>query len=134
MEITTAAEAGTRPAPADYFTGQVWQEPVARTPTAPPLAALKVSFAPGARTHWHTHPLGQTLHVLSGIGLVQARGAPARLIREGDSVWIPPGEEHWHGAAAGHAMCHLALQHVEGDAAVTWLDPVSEAEYAAAQG
>ncbi|MGF1446781.1 MAG: cupin domain-containing protein [Pikeienuella sp.] len=134
MQITPAAEAGTRPAPAEYFTGHVWQEPIAETATVPPLMALKVSFAPGARTHWHTHPLGQTLHVLSGIGLVQVKGAPAREIREGDTVWIAPGEVHWHGACAGRAMTHLALQHAQDGSPVTWLDPVSDADYAAAAG
>lgn len=132
MEITPSGRVGTRRANPDYFVGEVWQEPIAETPTAPPLHALKVSFAPGARTNWHTHPLGQTLYVLSGVGLVQARGGPAREIREGDTVWIPPGEEHWHGAVATRAMTHIALQHAEGGAAATWLEPVSDADYSAA--
>lgn len=133
MKITRAAEAGTRPADPAYFTGQVWQEPIVRTPTEPPLAALKVRFAPGARTHWHTHPLGQTLYVTEGRGWVQLRGAAAEPIAEGDTVWIPADLEHWHGASAGRAMTHIALQHVDGGgSAVTWLEAVSEADYAAA--
>jgi len=133
IEITGAAEAGTRMASAEYFTGKVWMEPIPVVADAPPMGAVRVTFTPGARTNWHTHPLGQTLHVLTGVGLVQVRGEPARLIREGDTVRIPKGVEHWHGAVAGRAMTHLAMQHKENDETAEWLEPVSDADYAAAQ-
>jgi len=132
MRITKAEATPSRPANADYFTGSVWQEPVITTPQGPPVSALRVHFAPGARTNWHTHPAGQTLHVLSGTGLVQTRGEPARQIAPGDTVWIPPGEEHWHGARPDRAMVHFAMQAVVDGSAADWLEPVSEAEYAAA--
>lgn len=132
VTVTEATAVPARAASPEHFAGTVWQEPVGTTPVANPVAVLKVSFMPGARTNWHTHPLGQTLHVLAGIGLVQARGAPARLIRPGDSVWIAPGEEHWHGAAAAHPMTHLAVQHVVDGYGATWLEPVSDDDYAAA--
>lgn len=129
MEITP--NPGTRAAPAAYFTGQVWQEPIVEAAAPARLRALRVAFMPGSRTHWHTHPLGQTLYVLSGIGRVQARGGPVRVIRPGDTVWIPPHEEHWHGAAPGHAMTHIAMQEALEGSAVTWLDPVTDSAYAA---
>ena len=132
MKVVTAAETPTRTADPAYFTGAVLQEPLADTPTEPPLKALRVSFAPGARTNWHTHPMGQTLVVVSGVGIVQARGEPACRILAGDRVWIEPGEVHWHGAAPGHAMVHLALQHAPGGRSADWLEPVSEVDYAAA--
>jgi len=132
MQITRAETVETRAANPDYFTGTVWQESILTTPTEPPVMALRVHFAPAARTHWHTHPAGQTLHVLSGTGIVQARGKAGRVIRPGDTVWIPAGEEHWHGAAPGRAMVHLAMQAMQDGAAVTWLDAVEDADYEAA--
>jgi quercetin dioxygenase-like cupin family protein len=133
MKVTRATETTARRADPAYFTGEVWQEPIGTTPTEAPVAALLVHFAPAARTHWHTHPAGQTLHVLAGVGIVQSRGGAARRIRPGDSVWIEPGEEHWHGAAAGHPMTHVAMQHVVDGSGVAWLGPVTEAEHAAAE-
>lgn len=132
MKVIAATEVPTRTANPDYFAGSVWQEPVHSTPGAAPVAALRVGFAPAARTNWHTHPGGQTLYVLSGVGLVQARGGPARRIREGDAIWIEPAEVHWHGADVDRQMVHLAFQHVVDGIAVTWLEPVSDADYAAA--
>lgn len=127
--------AGSRPstrASAEYFTGTVWQDPVLSAPDPARVVILKVTFEPGARTNWHTHPLGQTLHVVSGCGLFQTWGEAARVIRPGDTIWIPPGEKHWHGAGAETAMCHLAVQErLDGEAA-EWLDAVSEEDYAAA--
>ncbi|TDE37542.1 (R)-mandelonitrile lyase [Antarcticimicrobium sediminis] len=113
----------------DYFTGSVSFDPVIDAPDPARVNALRVSFAPGARTAWHTHPLGQTLHVLSGAGLVALRDAAPRRIRAGDTVWIPPGEEHWHGAAPDTAMVHLAIQEKQGDSAADWLEQVSDADY-----
>lgn len=113
----------------DYFTGTVSFDPVIDAPDPARVNALRVSFAPGARTAWHTHPLGQTLHVLSGAGLVALRDAAPRRIRAGDTIWIPPGEEHWHGAAPDTAMVHLAIQEKQGDSAADWLEQVSDADY-----
>ena len=132
MKLTAAVETPTRRADPAYFTGEVWQEPIMSTPEGPTIAMLRVWFCPGGRTHWHTHPGGQTLHILSGTGLVQSRGEAARVISPGDTVWIPPGEEHWHGALPGRAMCHIATQAVVDGAGVAWLEPVGEADYAAA--
>jgi quercetin dioxygenase-like cupin family protein len=131
MEITPATETATRPANPDYFTGTVWQEPILTTPAAPEVMLVRVLFAPGGRTNWHTHPCGQTLYVLEGEGRIQRRGEPVRRIVPGDTVWIPPGEEHWHGAAPGRAMAHIAMQAMAGGRTADWLEPVSEADYAA---
>ena len=132
MKLIPGESVATRRAPQEYFTGEVWQEPVITTEAGPPVALLRVHFCPGGRTHWHTHPAGQTLHVLSGTGLVQARGGTARMIRPGDTVWIPPGEEHWHGAGPDRAMSHIAMQAVIDGSGVAWLEPVAEGDYAAA--
>jgi len=95
MDIHLAGSRPTRLAPKEYFTGTVLQDPIVATPAPAKLVSTRVSFEPGARTAWHTHPLGQTLYVISGIGRVQAKGGPVREIRPGDVVWIPPGEKHW---------------------------------------
>ncbi len=128
--------AGSRPsvrARDDYFTGAVWQDPIVDAPAPARVRAIRVSFEPGARTNWHTHPLGQTLHVLSGSGFVQRAGEPARAIRPGDTVWIPPGEKHWHGAGPETAMVHLAVQEALDGVTAEWMEKVSDAEYAAAE-
>ena len=96
------------------------------------VRALRVAFEPGARTAWHWHPLGQTLHVQSGVGLIALRGSAPRLIRPGDTVWIPPEIEHWHGATASTAMVHLAMQEALDGQVATWLDQVTEADYSLA--
>ena len=132
MDIHTASDRATREGPADYFTGTVWLDPIIEAPEPARIRALHVSFAPGARTAWHTHPLGQTLHVVSGIGRVQAAGGPVREIRPGDTVWIAPGEKHWHGAAPGHDMVHLAFQEALDGKHVEWLEHVTDADYAVA--
>jgi quercetin dioxygenase-like cupin family protein len=132
MDIFPAGSRPTKPAPEAYFTGAVWQEPIVEAPGPARVRALRVSFAPGARTAWHTHPLGQTLYILSGVGRMGLRGQAPRVIRAGDTVWIPPGEEHWHGAAPDHAMTHVAIQEGEDGRTADWLDQVSEADYSAA--
>ncbi len=134
MEIFAAGSRASRLANPEWFTGRVWQEPIVEAPEPARVRALRVTFEPGARTAWHTHPLGQTLHVLSGAGLVGLRGEAPRVIRPGDTVWIPPGEEHWHGAGPKTAMCHLALQEAKGGRVADWLEQVSEAEYRRAPG
>lgn len=120
--------------PAEWFTGDVFIDPVADQDGSRVLANL-VHFTPGARTAWHRHPLGQTLFVTEGLGLVQRRGAPAEVIRPGDRVWIEPDEEHWHGAVAGRLMVHLALNEVDDEhPAARWGEHVTDEEYAAADG
>lgn len=134
MHLLASSSRPTRIASADYFTGTVFQDPILEA--TPPARArlLRVSFLPGGRTNWHTHPLGQCLHILSGVGIVQVRGCTAAIVRAGDTVWFEPDEEHWHGAIATHAMVHLALQEADADGqTVRWLEPVSEDDYAAAQ-
>ena len=129
MEILQAGSRATRRGPAESFTGLVWQDPVFEAPAPAQLRATRVGFAPGARTAWHTHPRGQTLYVLSGIGRVQSWGGPVRVIRPGDTVWFAPDEKHWHGAAADSFMVHLAMQEAADGVHVTWLEQVSDAEY-----
>jgi quercetin dioxygenase-like cupin family protein len=129
MDIKPAGSVPTRRASPDYFTGTVWQDAIIEAPEPARVRALRVSFEPGARTHWHTHPLGQTLHVLSGVGRAQSWGGPVRVIRAGDSVWFAPGEKHWHGASPEVAMVHLAIQEADGGTTVDWMEPVSEADY-----
>lgn len=129
MKIMRAGDSPTKRASPDYFTGDVWQDPVVEAPAPARIRAIRVTFAPGARTNWHTHPLGQTLHVLSGAGLVCLRGDAPKPIRPGDTVWIPPGEEHWHGAAPETAMVHMAMQEGEDGRTADWLEPVEDADY-----
>ncbi len=125
--------AGSRPAlrgnPA-YFTGVVWIDELTGPETSGRLCAFRVSFEPGARTAWHTHPHGQMLYLLAGIGRAQREGGPLVELLSGDTVWIAAGERHWHGAAPGHTMVHLALQ--EADAAgchAHWQRQVTDEEY-----
>ncbi len=132
MDIHGISDRPSRKGPADYFTGTVWLDPIIEAPALARVRALRVSFEPGARTAWHTHPLGQTLHVLSGIGRVQAAGGPVREIRPGDTVWIAPGEKHWHGAGPEHGMVHLAFQEALDGNAVAWMEHVTDADYAVA--
>jgi quercetin dioxygenase-like cupin family protein len=129
MKITPSGSVPTRRAPESYFTGTVWQDPVIEAPQPARLNAARVTFEPGARTAWHTHPLGQTLYVLAGCGRIQTEGGPMREIRAGDVVWIPPGEKHWHGAAPTTMMAHLAMQESENGSAATWLEQVTDAQY-----
>ena len=134
MKITLSGSVPTKRAPASYFTGTVWQDPVIEAPAPARINAVRVTFEPGARTAWHTHPLGQTLYVLAGCGRVQTEGGPVQEIRAGDVVWIPPGEKHWHGAAPSTMMVHLAMQEAENGSAATWLEHVTDAQYAAPVG
>lgn len=129
MDIYPGPSRPTRQAPLSYFTGTVWQDPIVEAPSPANVRAVRVAFEPGARTHWHTHPLGQTLYVVSGVGRVQAIGRPILEIRAGDTVWIPPGEVHWHGAAPTHGMVHIAIHEAQDGRHVDWMHPVTEAEY-----
>lgn len=123
---------GSRPTkygPASYFTGQVLQDAIVEAPEPARIRAIKVSFEPGARTGWHTHPLGQTLYVLSGVGRFQTWGQGQVEIRAGDTIWIPPGEKHWHGAAADTAMVHVAFQEALDGKHIEWMELVTDEEY-----
>ena len=130
MEIRPAGTVPSRRADPAWFTGAVWHDPLIVAEAPARLQASVVHFAPGARTAWHTHPLGQTLYVLSGCGRVQSWGGPIREIRPGDVVWIPPGEKHWHGAGPATTMAHLAMQEAVDGVMVDWLEPVTDAQYA----
>ncbi|MDG1069275.1 MAG: cupin domain-containing protein [Sulfitobacter sp.] len=125
--------AGSRPSgkgPAEYFTGTVRMDPLISTPAPARLRGLTVTFEPGARTAWHTHPLGQTLIVTAGLGLVQRIGGPIEVIRPGDTIYFEPDEKHWHGAAPDVAMTHIALQEELDGSTVTWMEHVTDAQYA----
>lgn len=129
MDIHVSGSRPTRRAPSEHFTGSVLQDPINTAPAPARLNASRVSFEPGARTAWHTHPLGQTLYVISGIGRVQAKGGPIREIRPGDVVWIPPNEKHWHGASPDNSMTHIAMQEALDGVFSTWMEHVTDAEY-----
>ena len=109
MQITRSGSQPSGAGPSDWFTGAVRIDPLFSAPDPARVAAASVTFEPGARTAWHTHPLGQTLIVTSGAGLVQREGAPIQEVRPGDVVWFEPGEKHWHGATTRVAMTHIAI-------------------------
>lgn len=129
MDIHRAGTRATIEASADWFTGTVWQDPINEAPEPSRARAVSVTFTPGARTNWHTHPLGQTLYVTAGVGRVQKEGEAVREISAGDTVWIPPGEKHWHGAAPTTAMTHIAIHEFDGTSHVDWLEPVADEDY-----
>jgi len=131
MQITRGGSADSRKGPNDYFTGAVRIDPLFEAPDPARAVGASVTFEPGARTAWHTHPLGQTLIVTFGKGLVQRWGGPIEEIRPGDVVWFPPGEKHWHGATPTTAMTHIAIQERLDGKTVEWLEQVSEAQYSA---
>jgi quercetin dioxygenase-like cupin family protein len=123
---------GSRPssvAAAEYFTGAVRMDPLVEAPDPALVAAASVTFEPGARTAWHTHPLGQTLIVTSGCGRAQQWGGPIEEIRPGDVIWFAPGEKHWHGAAPSTAMTHIAIQERQDGRVVDWLEKVTDEQY-----
>ena len=131
MNITRSGSEPSKAGPADWFTGTVRIDPLFSPPGPARVAGASVTFEPGARTAWHTHPLGQTLVVTSGRGWAQTEGGPVEEIRPGDVVWFPPGEKHWHGATATTAMSHIAIQEALDGKAVDWLEQVSDAQYRA---
>ena len=130
MKIIRASDRPTRQASSDYFTGTVLQDPIVEDDDR--AKAAVVSFQPGARTNWHTHPRGQTLYVVSGVGRVQLLGSPALVLNAGDTLVIAPGEKHWHGAAPDHAMVHIAIHEAKDGKHIDWMEPVSDADYSAA--
>ena len=132
MKITRNGTQPSTKGPADWFTGTVRVDPLFQPQDPARAAGASVTFEPGARTAWHTHPLGQTLHVISGVGRVQAKGGPIREIKAGDTVWIPPGEKHWHGAGPNTGMVHIAMQEALDGKHVEWMEQVTDAEYSQA--
>ena len=129
MDIKRAGTQASAKGPADYFTGSVRIDPL-HSPAEPARVAMaQVTFEPGARTAWHTHPLGQTLIVTAGCGRAQREGGPIETIRPGDVVWFPPGEKHWHGAGPETAMSHIAVQEKQDGSPVDWLEQVTDAQY-----
>jgi len=129
MEIQRAGSVASAKGPADWFTGSVRVDRLFDAPEPARVAGASVTFEPGARTAWHTHPLGQTLVVTAGCGRAQRWGGPVEEIRPGDVVWFAPGEKHWHGAAATTGMTHLAIQEKLDGKGVDWLEHVSDVEY-----
>ncbi|ANL65328.1 cupin 2 domain-containing protein [Rhizobium phaseoli] len=130
MEIKPAGSRPSMKPPADYFTGAVRQDPLIEPPAPARVRATSVTFEPGARTVWHTHPLGQTLIITSGKGLAQSWGEEIREIRAGDTVWFAPGEKHWHGASPDTAMTHIAIHEALDGRHVDWMEHVSDEQYA----
>ncbi len=130
MEIKRNGTQASVKGPADWFTGTVRIDPLFLKADGPARATgASVTFEPGARTAWHTHPLGQTLIVTAGCGLVQREGGPIEEIRPGDVVWFSPGEKHWHGASSNTAMTHIAIQETLEGKNVDWLEHVSDEQY-----
>ncbi len=131
MDIKRAGSQPSNTPPADYFTGKVRVDPLFTPQTPARVSGALVTFDPGARTAWHTHPLGQTLVVTAGCGWVQRDGGPVEDIRPGDVVWFPPGEKHWHGATATTALSHIAIQEAQDGKAVDWMEHVTDQQYSA---
>jgi quercetin dioxygenase-like cupin family protein len=126
MEIRPANTIATKRASADANIGTVWHDPIIDAPAPARVRAARVSFESGARTAWHTQPLGQSLHALSGVGRVQTWGRPVREISPGDTVWIPPGEKHWHGASPRTGIVHVAIQEALDGSHATWMEHVTD--------
>jgi quercetin dioxygenase-like cupin family protein len=129
MEIQRVGSIPSGKGPAEYFTGAVRVDPLVTAPSPARILGASVNFEPGARTAWHTHPLGQTLIVTAGCGRAQRWGGPIEEIRPGDVIWFPPGEKHWHGAAPTTAMTHIAIVEVLDGKSTDWLGQVSDEQY-----
>jgi quercetin dioxygenase-like cupin family protein len=129
MEIKRIGSQPSGKGPADYFTGTVRIDPIFPVREPARASAGSVTFEPGARTAWHTHPLGQTLIITSGCGWVQREGGPIEEVRPGDVVWFPPGERHWHGASPTTAMTHTAVQETLNGKNVEWMEKVTDEQY-----
>ena len=129
MDIKRSGSQPSGRGPADWLTGTVRIDPLLEAPVPARVAGASVTFEPGARTAWHTHPLGQTLIVTAGSGLVQRWGGPVEDIRPGDVIWFQPGEKHWHGASPTTAMTHIAIQEKLDGKVVEWMEHVTDDEY-----
>jgi quercetin dioxygenase-like cupin family protein len=134
MDIKRSGSQPSRKGPADYFTGSVRVDPLFQVDDPERPVVINVTFEPGARTAWHAHPLGQILIVTAGAGLAQSRDGPIEEIRPGDVVWVPPGEEHWHGATPTTALTHIAIMEQRDRQGVRWMEEVSDEEYPAEPG
>ena len=128
MDILPCGSVASRRASHEWFTGTVWQDPIIES-SPPNLRATVVRFDPGARTNWHTHPAGQTLYIVSGVGRVQAADGDVREVRPGDVVWFPPNVRHWHGAGPSTTMVHIAITEVRDGKFVEWLERVTDEQY-----
>ena len=131
MEIKRSGSQPSGKGPSDYFAGVVRVDPLFEAPGPARVVGASVTFEPGARTAWHTHPLGQTLIVTAGCGRVRRAGGPIEEIRAGDVVWIPPGEKHWHGGAPTTSMTHIAIQEKLDGKTVDWMEQVNDEQYGA---
>ena len=129
MDIKRIGSQASGKGPEAYFTGAVRVDPLFQAPDPARVIGASVTFEPGARTAWHSHPLGQTLIVTAGCGWVQRAGGPVEEIRPGDVVWFPPGEKHWHGATPSTAMTHIAIQEALNGKAVDWMEHVGDEQY-----
>jgi quercetin dioxygenase-like cupin family protein len=129
MNIQRAGLQPSNQGPADWFTGHVRIDPLFEAPDPALVAGAHVTFDPGARTVWHTHPLGQTLIITSGVGWVQHEGGPVEEVHPGDIVWFAPNERHWHGATPTNGLTHIAIQERKDGKVVDWLEPVTEQQY-----
>jgi quercetin dioxygenase-like cupin family protein len=133
MDIKKIGSLSSQPGPADYFTGTVRIDSPFQADEPARVGGATVTFEPGARTAWHTHPLGQTLIVTAGCGWAQREGGPLEEIRPGDIIWFPLGEKHWHGATPTTAMTHIAIAEKQGGKSVEWMEKVSDADYSGQQ-
>jgi len=131
MDIHPCGSLPSRKVPAEYFTGNVWQDPIIEAPAPARIRSAWVRFEPGARTAWHTHPLGQTLIVTAGTGWTQCEGEPVVEIRVGDVIWCPPNHRHWHGATPNTSLTHIAIQEALDGKTVEWAEHVSDERYMA---
>jgi quercetin dioxygenase-like cupin family protein len=129
MEIKLSGSQPSAKGPAEYFTGRVRIDAPFNPPEPARVGGALVTFEPGARTAWHTHPLGQTLLVMTGLGWVQREGGPVEEIRPGDVVWFAPGEKHWHGASPTTAMSHIAIAEKLNGSPVDWMEKVTDEQY-----
>ncbi len=133
MKITRANNTATKRGPAEYFTGMVWLDEITTAPYSSDVRMVMATFEPGARTAWHTHPHGQLLQIVSGIGRVQKAGERIVEVLPGDVIWFEPGERHWHGGAPNRMMSHLAVQRAdEAGKAAVWQEHVTDTDYAGA--
>jgi len=129
MEIKRSGTQPSGKGPAEYFTGTVRIDPLFNPPDPSRVAMALVTFEPGARTAWHTHPLGQTLIITAGSGWVQREGGPIENVHPGDVVWFAPNEKHWHGATATTALSHIAIQEKQNGSPVDWMEQVTDEQY-----
>ena len=129
MKIYRSGSQPSQKGPPEWFTGSVRIDPLNTAPAPARVGVASVTFEPGARTAWHSHPLGQTLVVTSGVGWTRCEGEPIVEIRAGDVIWCPPGHRHWHGATPTSAMTHIAIQEAQGGKMVEWMEHVSDEDY-----